>query len=152
MEYSELGGHLKTLICCCGHTSAEISGFLNGQFNSIQFNVRNPPESAIVKIPKKSNLKICDNWRGIWVFAAISKIISKLILVRLKDHLYSSIDREQISYRPGSSCVDHINTLRLIIDQSAKYRSDLYLVFVDFEKAFDSVDREDLWMALRRTK
>ena len=105
-----------------------------------------------MKILKKGNLKICNNWREIYVLLAISNIISKAILDRIKYHLYSSIDREQISYRPGSSCVDHINTLRLIIDQSAKYRSDLYLVFVDFEKAFDSVDREDLWMALRRTK
>ena len=40
--------------------------------------------------------------------------------------------------------------LRLIIEQSAEYRSDLHLVFVDFEKAFDNVDRERLWMALRR--
>ena len=81
---------------------------------------------------------------------AISKIISKVILDRIKDHLYSTIDREQTGFRPGSSCIDHINTLRLIIEQSAEYRSDLHLVFVDFEKAFDSVDRDGLWMALRR--
>ena len=69
---------------------------------------------------------------------------------RIKDHLYSSIVREQPGFRPGSSCVDHLNRLRLIIEQSAEYSSDLHLVFVDFEKAFDSVDREALWMALRR--
>ena len=40
--------------------------------------------------------------------------------------------------------------LRIIIEQSAEYRSDLQLVFVDFEKAFDSVDREGLRMALRK--
>ena len=57
----------------------------------------------------------------------------------MKTHLYSIKDREQEGYRPESSCVDHINTLRLIIKQNAKYRSDLHLVFVGFEKAFDSV-------------
>ena len=40
--------------------------------------------------------------------------------------------------------------LRIIINQSAEYRSDLHLIFVDFEMAFDSVNREELWMALRR--
>ena len=69
-------------------------------------------------------------------------------LDRIKDHLYSTIDREQAGFRPGSSCIDHINTLRIIIEQSAEYSSDLHLVFVDFEKTFDSVDREGLWMAL----
>ena len=100
-------------------------------------------------MPKKGNQKICDNWRGICVLPAISKIISKVTLDRIKENLYSTIDREQAGFRPGSSCVDHINT-RIIIEQSAEYRSDLHLVFVDFEKAFNSVDREVLWMALRR--
>ena len=66
-------------------------------------------DGIIVKIPKKGYPRICDNWRGICVLPAISKIISKVLLDRIKDHLYSSIDREQAGFRPGSSCVDHIN-------------------------------------------
>ena len=81
-------------------------------------------DGIIVKIPKKGNLQICDNWRGICVLPAISKIISKVRLDRIKDHIYSTKHREQAGFRPGSSCVDHINTLRLIIEQSAEYRSD----------------------------
>ena len=45
----------------------------------------------IVKIPKKSNVKICNNYRGICVLPAISKIISKIILDWIKDHHYSTI-------------------------------------------------------------
>ena len=77
---------------------------------------------------------------------AISKIISKVILDRIKDHLYSTIDREQAGFIPVSSCVDHIHTLRLFIDQSTEYSSEFHLVFVDF----DSVNGEGLWLALRR--
>ena len=73
---------------------------------------------------------------------AISKI--KFILDRITDHLYSTIDSEQAGFRPGSSCVGHINTLQIIIELSAAYRSDSHLVFVDFEKAFDSVYGEGL--------
>ena len=40
--------------------------------------------------------------------------------------------------------------LMIIIEQSAECSSDLHLVFVDFEKDFDSVDSEGLCMALRR--
>ena len=53
-------------------------------------------DGIVVKIPKMGNLKICDNWRGICVLSAISKIFSQ-------DHLYSTIDREQAGFRPGSS-------------------------------------------------
>ena len=80
--------------------------------------------------------------------SAISKFSSKVTLDRIKDHLYFTIDCEQAGFRLRSSCVDHINTLRIIIEQSAEYRSDLQLGFVDLEKAFDSVDREGLWMTL----
>ena len=73
----------------------------------------------------------------------------KVILDRIKEHLYSTIDREHVGCRPGSSCLEHMNTQRKIIEQSAEYGADMHLVFVDFENAFDSVDREDLWMALR---
>ena len=94
-----------------------------------------PEEWTDVKIPKQGNLKICDNCR-ICVMPAISKVICKVILDQIKDHLYSTIDREQAGFRPRSSCVDHINALRrLIIEQSAEYRSDLQLVVVDFEKS-----------------
>ena len=62
-------------------------------------------DGIIVKIPKKGNLKICNNWRGICVLPAISKINSMVILDRIKDHLYFTIDREQAGFRPGSSCV-----------------------------------------------
>ena len=90
---------------------------------------------------------ICDNWRGICVLPSISKIISKFILARIKDHLYSTIDREQAGFRPGSCCVVHINMLQIITEQNSEYQSGFNQVFVDFKKAFDSVDREGSWVA-----
>ena len=35
--------------------------------------------------------------------------------------------------------------MRIIIEQSLEYQTPLYSVFVDFQKAFDSVDREVIW-------
>ena len=52
-------------------------------------------DGIIVKIPKKGNLKICNNWRENWILPANSKNISKVILDGTKDHLYSTIDRVQ---------------------------------------------------------
>ncbi|XP_062610980.1 uncharacterized protein LOC134272831 [Saccostrea cucullata] len=42
-----------------------------------------------------------------------------------------------------------IASLRIIIEQSLEWKSPLYVNFIDYEKAFDSVDRETLWKILR---
>ena len=43
------------------------------------------------------------------------------------------------------SCTDNIFCLRNIIEQSLEWRSSLYINFIDFEKAFDSIHRITLW-------
>nr|KAG5705129.1 hypothetical protein BaRGS_030846 [Batillaria attramentaria] len=56
---------------------------------------------------------------------------------------------QQAGFRQNRSCVDQIATLRIIVEQSLEWNSPLYVNFVDYEKAFDSVDRETLWKLLR---
>jgi hypothetical protein len=106
-------------------------------------------DGIIIKLPKKGDLTQCNNWRGICVLPIASKIIARIILERVKTHLESKLDDEQAGFRAGSSCIDHINTLRIIIEQCVEFRSPLHLLFIDFEKAFDSVRREYIWTALK---
>ncbi|VDP32908.1 unnamed protein product [Schistosoma margrebowiei] len=47
------------------------------------------------------------------------------------------------------SCTDQIATLRIIVEQSVEWNSSLYINFIDYEKAFDNVDRRTLWKLLR---
>ena len=49
----------------------------------------------------------------------------------------------------GSSCTDHINTIRILIEQCVEHRSDLSMIFMDFEKAFDSIHRDCICTVLR---
>ena len=52
---------------------------------------------------------------------------------------------EQAGFRERKKpYTDHIATLRIIIEQSIGWQSPLYINFIDFEKAFDSVDRRYL--------
>ena len=51
----------------------------------------------------------------------------------LRDH--------QAGFRKNRSCTDQIATLRIILEQSLEWNSPLYVNFIDYEKAFDSVDR-----------
>ena len=39
--------------------------------------------------------------------------------------------------------------MRKIIEQSIEWQSSLYVDFIDFEKAFDSVHTDSLWLIMR---
>ncbi|VDP59445.1 unnamed protein product, partial [Schistosoma curassoni] len=52
-------------------------------------------------------------------------------------------------FRKDRSCTDQIAILRIIVEQSIEWNSSLYINFIDYEKAFDSVDRTTLWKLLR---
>ena len=103
----------------------------------------------LVKLPKKGDLCLCKNWRGIMLLTVASKVLCKIILERMKDALDSRLRDEQAGFRKERSCCDQIATLRIIVEQTLEWNTGLYVVFVDFEKAFDSVDREVLWKILR---
>ena len=78
-----------------------------------------------------------------------NKNVYKMIIERLKHHLYSTTDAEKAGFRPGSSCTEHITTFRILIEQCLEHRSDLSMGFIDFEKAFDSIHRDCIWTTLR---
>jgi hypothetical protein len=59
------------------------------------------------------------------------------------------LSREQPGFRENRACVDQINTLRIITEQSMEFRSPPYLGFVDFERAFDSVTRSSTIQAMK---
>ncbi|XP_052233243.1 uncharacterized protein LOC127846107 [Dreissena polymorpha] len=104
---------------------------------------------TIVKLPKEGNLGNCNNWRGITLLSLTSKIFSCIILQRISTAVDGILRQEQTGFRKGKSCIDYIFVLRQILEQSHEWNGSLYVVFVDFEKAFDSLHRDSLWKILR---
>jgi len=98
-------------------------------------------EGIIVKVPKEGDLSQCRNWRGVTLLAVISKIFNKVILERIKNSLEMGLQKEQAGFHQNRSRIDQINTLRVIIEQSVEFQSPLYMLFVDYQRAFDSLKR-----------
>ena len=71
----------------------------------------------------------------------ILKRIDKAIDIKLRD--------EQAGFRPNRGCIDHIFTIRNIIEQSIEWQSKTILNFIDFQKAFNSINRDHLWKILK---
>ena len=131
---------------------AEIVNQLHNIFNKI-WSTETPPaewkKGLLIKIPKNGDLSRCDKWRGITLLSVPSKVFSRTILNRIKEACDDLLREEQAGFRRGRSCIDQIATLRIIIEQSIEWQSPLYATFVDFEKAFDSINRETIWSIMR---
>jgi len=69
-----------------------------------------------------------------------SKALSKIILLRMNDSLEERLRDEQAGFRMKCSGCDHITTSRIIVDQTLGSNTGLYMVLVDFKKAFDSLE------------
>ncbi|CAH8626502.1 unnamed protein product [Schistosoma haematobium] len=106
-------------------------------------------EGLLIKIPKKGDLSKCDNYRGITLLSIPGKVFNRVLLNMMKDCVDAQLRDQQAGFRKDRSCTDQITTLRIIVEQSIEWNSSLYINFIDYEKAFDSVDRTTLWKLLR---
>ncbi|CAH8572457.1 unnamed protein product [Schistosoma haematobium] len=106
-------------------------------------------EGVLIKIPKKGDLRKCDNYRGITLLSIPGKVFNRVLLNRMKDCVDVQLRDQHAGFRKDRSCTDQIATLRIIVQQSIEWSSSLYINFIDYEKAFDSVDRTTLWKLLR---
>ena len=99
----------------------------------------------IIKIPKKGNLRECKNWRGVTLLPVASKILGRIIIERICIGIDHRLRKEQAGFRSGRGTTEQIFILRNILEQVNEWQATLYINFVDFEKAFDSVHRNGLW-------
>ena len=99
-----------------------------------------------------------NNYRGISIISCLGKLFTALINERLTKFadINDIIGEEQAGFRAGYSTQDHIFTLHAIIESylnqlnniPTKKRPYLYCAFIDYQKAFDLVDRQCLWTKL----
>ena len=68
----------------------------------------------------------------------------------MKRELDENQPREQTGFRKGYSTIDHIHTLNPVLEKTNEYNIPLYIAFIDYEKAFDSIEHFAIFNALRR--
>ena len=71
------------------------------------------------------------------LLSAPGKVLNRILLERMKAPVDQYLRKNQAGFRNHRSCPDQIATLRIIIEQSLKWKSSLY---INFMKAFDSID------------
>ena len=55
------------------------------------------------------------------------------------------IGEYQCGFRRNRSTVDHVFSIRQVLEKKWEYNKDVCQIFIDFEKAYDSIKRESLY-------
>ena len=105
--------------------------------------------SLIVPLPKKGNLEQMTNYRGISLMSIAAKVYNRVLLNRIRNPIDQLLRKNQAGFRIGRSCIQQIHILRRIIDGAYSEAIPLFITFVDFKKAFDSIDRDMMFAILR---
>ena len=104
--------------------------------------------SIIVCVPKKGDLSQFSNWTGISLLSFPCKTLSQLINNKIQGCTETVVKEQQVGFRQGRGCSDHIFVLRNIIEQCEKLQKSVILNFVNFRRAFNCVHRESKWKIL----
>ncbi|EYC07358.1 hypothetical protein Y032_0071g614 [Ancylostoma ceylanicum] len=103
--------------------------------------------SRTVLIHKKGDREDLRNFRPICLLSVLCKLFTKIILTQISRTLDEAQPQEQAGFRQGFSCMDNIQTVSRVIEVCREYRLPLVLTFVDYENAFDSVERNSILSA-----
>ena len=91
-----------------------------------------------------------DNYRGITILSCFGKLFTSVLNDRLNQYLENMniLNEEQAGFRKRYSTTDHIFNLKSLIDLYLCGGRQLYCAFIDYKKAFDSINRTYLWQKL----
>jgi hypothetical protein len=88
-------------------------------------------------------------YRGISLLSSAEKLLSLVILQRIKRHLEARLQHQQAGFRAGKSCRSASFVLMRRLERAIRTGDPRVFNFVDFSKAFDSLDWDTMWRVLR---
>ena len=99
---------------------------------------------------KKGDRAVCRNSsKGISLLSTAGKVLARVMLVRLLQCVADDVLPEsQCGFRRERSTVDMVFVARQLQENCCEQHKDLFMVFIDLAKAFDTVPRPMLWEVL----
>ena len=110
-------------------------------FNTVFSTERVPRDwqcGVVCPIFKKGERTECKNHRGVMLLSHTGNIYKRIIEKRLRSCVEESLAEGQHGFRPGRGTSDLIFAMKMI-EKSWEWNKEKYIMFIDLEKAFDSV-------------
>lgn len=109
-------------------------------------------DATLVPVFKSGDVNDPGNYRGISLVSNLGKLFTSILNLRLLTWASSNnvLTDAQFGFRNGYSTVDAIFCVYSVIQNILCKGKRLYCCFVDYKKAFDSIDRMCLWYKLAK--
>ena len=104
---------------------------------------------VFIPIPKKGNAKECSNYCIIALISHTSKVMLKVLQARLQQCMNWELSDVQVGFRKVRGTRDQIANIRWVIEKAREFQKNMYFCFIDYTKAFDSVDHNRLCKILQ---
>ena len=96
-------------------------------------------KGCILPSPKKGDLELAKNYRGITLTSIAAKIYNALLRNRIEPKIDNIFRKNENGFRRNRSTTSQILTIRKILEGVRAKILQATLIFVDFTKAFDSI-------------
>lgn len=107
-------------------------------------------DGIIKPLPKSGDPSLCANYRPITLLNTDYRLLSKILVSRLSPLLAKKLDSFQTAFLPGRNIGDSIFFLHSLDPIFKKLGKSAFMVFCDFRKAYDTLDRSFLLYLIRR--
>lgn len=137
-------------------SNADIFTPIIAKLINLSFDTSTVPEKlkeAVVRpIHKGGSKKQLENYRPIAVLPAIEKIMEQIVSNRIWDfiHKHDLISKHQYGFQKGRSTNQLLGDFANVINTSLSKRHHTLVLFLDFSKAFDTLDHNKLIDAVQR--
>ena len=101
--------------------------------------------SVFSPIPKKSSVRECSNYHIVALISSPSKVMHKILQVRLKTYMNHELSDVQAGFRKGRGTRDQIANICWIIKKAREFQKNVYFCFIDYVNVFDCVDHNKRW-------
>ena len=105
--------------------------------------------SVFIPIPKKGNAKECSNYCTIALISHISKVMLKILQVRLQQSVNHELPDFKLVLEKAEEPEIKFPTFAGSWKKQESSRKNIYFCFTDYAKAFDCVDHNKLWKILK---